>query len=129
MQIQSCFKGQRVLYKENGKLATILSVAHNSSKITIAFDNAERREVSAQALEPSSEEATRQSETGVPMRPCPQCATKMPVTETTCPNCGFQYGVKKGSVAGKVFKTIVILAILAAVAYAVWKYVLPMLQR
>src|SRR5262245_18211757 len=104
MLIKDCFKGQRVILKENGKPATILSVSHTAGKITIAFDNAERKEVSSSALDPAGEEASRKTETGVPMRPCPQCASKMPINETTCPNCGFQYGVKRGSAAGKVFK-------------------------
>jgi predicted nucleic acid-binding Zn ribbon protein len=129
MLIKDCFKGQRVVFKENGKPATILSVSHTAGKITIAFDNAERKEVSSSALDPAGEEASRQTETGVPMRPCPQCATKMPTNETVCPNCGFRYGVKKSSSAGKIFKTILLLAVLAVAVYAVWKYVWPMIQR
>jgi hypothetical protein len=124
MLIQNCFKGQRVVFKENGKTATILSVSHTAGKITIAFENAERREVSASGLEPAGEEASHQSESGERMRPCPNCATKMPLAETKCPNCGFQYGVKKSSAAGKVFKSFVVLIVLAAIGYAVWKYVL-----
>lgn len=129
MLIKDCFKGQRVVFKENGKPATILSVSHTAGKITIAFDNAERREVSASGIDPAGEEASRRTEAGTPTRPCPNCATRMPLDVTTCPNCGFEYGVKKKSAAGAVFKTIVILIILGAIAYAVWKYVLPMIQR
>src|SRR5438128_10924464 len=101
MLIHNCFKGQQVVYKENGKLATILSVSHTVGKITIAFENAERKDVSPTALEPAGEEASHKTESGVPMRPCPKCATKMPISETTCPNCGFEYGIKKSSAPGK----------------------------
>lgn len=129
MLIQNCQKGQRVIYKENGKPATILSVSHTAGKITIAFDNAERREVLPSALDPADESAAAETKSSVPMRPCPQCATKMPLDVNVCPNCGFEYGVKKKSPAGKVFKLVVVLAILGALAYAAWKYLLPMLNR
>jgi len=127
MLIKDCFKGQRVVFKENGRPATILSVSHTAGKVTIAFDSAERREVSASALDPAGEEASRRTEEGTPTRPCPNCATRMPLDSHVCPKCGFQYGVKTGSAAGKVFKFLVILVILGGIAWAIWTYVLPKL--
>src|ERR1051325_628136 len=97
MLIQNCFKGQRVVYKESGRCATVLSVSHNVGKITIAFENAERKDVSPAALEPATAEASHKTESGIAMRPCPNCATKMPASESTCPNCGFEYGVKRSN--------------------------------
>jgi hypothetical protein len=129
MLIQDCFKGQRVRYKENNKLATVLSVSHTASKITIAFDNAERRDVPPTSLEAADDAPPVAEKPGKPMRPCPNCATKLPLNVHVCPHCGFEYGVKKKSAAGKVFKAVVILAVLAALAYAAWKYLLPMLNR
>jgi len=47
--------------------------------------------------------------------------------QRVCPKCGFQYGVKTGSAAGKAFKFLVILVILGGIAWAIWTYVLPKL--
>lgn len=124
MLIQNCLKGQRVVCKENGKLATILSVSHNKGEILIAFDNAERRTVSSAVLEPATEEQAAQTKPSQPMRPCPQCATKMPIDATTCPKCGFRYGVKKRSPLAGVVKSIVVIIILVAIALVVWKFLL-----
>jgi hypothetical protein len=123
MLIQNCSKGQRVLYKENGKVATVQSVSHNKGEIFVVFENGERMKVAPAMIEPATEEQAVESKTGGSMRPCPRCATKMPVDETTCPSCGFQYGIKKEG-GGGFAKALVILIILAAIAYAVWKFVL-----
>ena len=125
MLIQECSKGQRVHHKESGKIATVLSVSHNKGEILIAFDNASRLKVQAHSLEPAQGEPPPQAESGGPMRPCPQCATQMPLDATVCPSCGFEYGVKKRGGLGGLIKAFVILIILVAIGYAVWKYVLP----
>lgn len=124
MQIRNCFKGQRVIYKENGKVATILSVSHNKGEILIAFDNAERAKVGPHLLEPATEQDASGEKSGGPRRPCPQCGEKMPVDEKVCPACGFQYGVKKRSAFGRIVKKLLTVVVLLAIAYAVWKYVL-----
>lgn len=124
MLIQNCFKGQRVVYKENGKPATILSVSHNKGEIVIAFDNAERLTVASSLLEPAGEGQAPARKPGGPSRPCPQCGTRMGVDETTCPECGFQYGVKKGGGSRGLVKAFLTIVVLAAIGYVVWKFVL-----
>ncbi len=124
MQIQDCFAGQRVVYKENGRSATIKDVDLQKAEIEIVFDNSARARVHPRLLEPSLAEAGVESAPSGPMRPCPQCAAKMSASATTCPSCGFQYGVETPKQKSGVLKFAVILIALAGIAYAVWKYVL-----
>lgn len=124
MQMSECVKGQRVTYLENGKPATVKDIFLDKREVLIEFDNGSRAHVQARLIDPA--QAGEEAVAGGPMRPCPNCAARMPVDATTCPKCGFQYGVRKagcGAVAG-IAKFIVIVAILAGIAYAVWKFLM-----
>src|SRR5437867_9784373 len=94
MQIQDCFKGQRVVSKETGKPATIRDFNAVKGEVLIEFDSLMRTTVSARVLEPAPDAGATSPTTG-PSIACPQCAAKMPLDVTTCPACGFQYGVKQ----------------------------------
>jgi len=123
MNFQDCFTGQRVAVKENGKIASIRKV-HGNGELELDYENGSTGKVHARAVEPAgAAAAAEQSDSSGPMRACPQCAAKMPTSETKCPKCGFEYGVKK-SKGGGFGKVVVILIALAAIAYAVWKFVL-----
>lgn len=127
MQISECVKGQRVTYLEDGKPATVKDVFLDKREVLIELDNGSRVRVQARLIEPAGAEARTEddAEPGGPMRPCPNCAAKMSVDATTCPKCGFQYGVKSGGTGGGgIAKFVIIVIILAGAAYAVWKYVL-----
>lgn len=123
MHFQDCFTGQRVVHKESGKLATVRKV-HNNGEVELTFDAGATGKVHARILEPAPQAASAAPKPGDPMRPCPNCATKMPASETKCPSCGFEYGVKKRGGGGGFVKFVVVLIILAAIGYAVWKFVL-----
>lgn len=123
MHFQDCFSGQRVVHKESGKLATVRKV-HANAEVELTFDSGATGRVHARILEPAAPNATAAATPDEPMRPCPQCATKMPVLETRCPSCGFEYGVKTGGGGGGFVKFIFVLIVLAAIGYAVWKFVL-----
>ncbi len=122
MHFQDCFNGQRVVHKESGKLATIRKI-HNNGEVEINFDVGTTARVHARLLEPAGQAAAPQAKTAEPMRPCPQCATKMPVSATICPSCGFEYGVKKRGTGGTA-KLLIVVIVIAAIAFAVWKFVL-----
>jgi hypothetical protein len=127
MDIKDCFAGQRVLYKENGKAATVKEVLLHKNTVQLVFDNSAQQTVHPRFLQPLS---TREGEvedvsssSGGITNPCPACAAPMPVGSTQCGACGFAYR-KKGSALGGVVKFVVVLAVLAGIGYAVWKYVL-----
>jgi hypothetical protein len=127
MDIKDCFAGQRVLYKENGKAATVKEVMLHKNMVQLVFDNTAQQTVHPRFLQPLStregelEEAVPQS--GGITNPCPSCAAPMPVGARQCSACGFAYR-KKGSALGGLVKFIVFLAVLAGIGAAVWKYVL-----
>ncbi len=124
MHFQDCFTGQRVVHKENGKAATIRKV-HSNGEVDLDFDNGSTARIHARALVPAGAvDSSAQPAAGGPMRSCPQCAAKMPASETTCPACGFEYGVRKRRGSGGLARTLIIVIVLAAIGYAVWKFVL-----
>lgn len=91
------------------------------------FDGGATGHTHARILEPAGQTApaaTATAKPGDPLRPCPNCATKMTTSVTKCPSCGFEYGVKKGGGGGGFVKFLVVLIILAAIGFAVWKFVL-----
>lgn len=127
MDIKDCFAGQRVLYKENGKAATVKEVMLHKNMVQLVFDNTAQQTVHPRFLQPLS---TREGEvesagaaTGGITNPCPSCAAPMPVGSIQCSSCGFAYR-KKGSGLGGLIKFILFLAVLGGIGYAVWKYVL-----
>lgn len=120
MQVHDCFTGQRVLHKESGKLATIRRIQGSSGELDLTFDNGSTTKAHARLVEPAVADV---ADSG-PMRPCPQCATKMPVTLTVCPSCGFEYGMKRSNPPRSIMKFVVLVFVLMASLYAVWKYVL-----
>jgi|ERR1051326_8458646 hypothetical protein len=123
MHFQDCFTGQRVVHKESGKLATIRKV-HSNGEVELTFDAGATAHVHARVLEPLAKAVAAVAKPDGPMRPCPQCATKMPVSETKCPSCGFEYGVKKSSGSSGIGKFLIVVIVLAGIGYAVWKFVL-----
>ncbi len=123
MHIQDCFTGQRVMYKENGKLAAIRRIHGDTGELELAFDNGSTGKAHARLVEPATSPAPDGADSG-PIRQCPQCATRMPVTLTVCPSCGFEYGRKRAKPPRNLMKVMVILMVLVAIAGAVWKYLL-----
>jgi hypothetical protein len=124
MQIQECFAGQRVMYRETGKAATVKEVDLDKREVHVVFDNASRAIVQARLLEPlQADEPAATGPTG-PMRPCPQCGAKMPAAATTCLSCGFQYGVAQPRGGSGIAKFAAVVIILAGIFYVVWKFVL-----
>ena len=124
MNIQDCVKGQRVISKETGKPATIRDFNAVKNEVLIEFDNLMRTTVSARTLEPAPDAAPAGATRSGPARSCPQCAAKMPLDVTTCPACGFQYGVKQSGGIPAIVKLLIVVVVLAVVAFAVWKFVL-----
>ncbi len=127
MDIKDCFAGQRVLYKENGKPATVKDVLLHKNQVQLVFDNETQltvhpRFVQAITTREGGDEAASHEPASL-TNPCPACAAPIPVGVMRCEACGFAYK-KKGSTLGGLVKFIVVLVVLAAVAYAVWKYVL-----
>lgn len=121
MNIQDCIKGQRVISKENGKPATIRDFNAAKNEVLIEFDNLLRTTVSARVLELAPDGGTAPARTG-PAKACPQCAAKMALDAAACPSCGFKFG--KQSRISAVVKLLIAVIVLAAIAYAVWKFVL-----
>lgn len=124
MNIQDCFKGQRVISKETGKPATIRDFNAVKNEVLIEFDSLMRTTVSARVLEPAIGDAGAAPAASGPARACPQCAAKMPLDVTTCPVCGFQYGVKQPGGMPAAVKLLIALVVLGAIAFVVWKFVL-----
>ncbi len=121
MNIQDCFKGLCVTYKVTGKDAAVNYVDRAKGEIEIGFDNGTTARVRPSDVEPAMGGAQSDRPSG-PVRPCPNCAQPIPYGETTCPSCGFQYGVQKPS--SGIGKFIITLIVLGAIAFAVWKFVL-----
>jgi hypothetical protein len=125
MEIQDCFKGQRVRHLETGRVATVREVSLNKHLVDIVFDNGNSAKVAPRMLEASGDSpAAAEDAPREPLRPCPQCAAKMPVSAITCAACGFTYRTEPKRGIPAVVKLIVILILLAAIAFAVWKFVL-----
>lgn len=125
MEIQACSEGLRVVSKETGKVATIKRVLLDKGEVDIEYDNGMTARVHTRIIEPASADESSDGVPAatVPMRPCPQCATRMPVAATTCPSCGFQYGVKKPSGMPGIVKLLLAIIVLAGIAFVVWKFV------
>lgn len=124
MQIQECFEGQRVRFRETGKSATIKEVHPDKNEVLIEFDNHMTSKVHPRSCEPLTEaDATTPVATTGPTRACPQCAAKMPAEVTTCPKCGFAYGVKPAKSSSGLTVLIIALVIAAVAALVVWKFV------
>lgn len=121
MQVQDCFNGQRVFYKENSKLATIRRINGSSGELELAFDNGSTTKAHARLVEPAESGDQDPAQSG-PMRPCPQCAAKMPATVNVCPACGFRYGVKQEKKPSRLLFVLVVLIMFVAVAYFVWRF-------
>jgi len=121
MKVQDCFTGQRVINKENGNPATVRRIYGSSGELELAFDNGSTAKAHARLVEPA--EASPETESG-PMRPCPQCATKMSIDATVCPSCGFEYGVKRAPSRGSGVKILIIAIVVMVIAYVIWKYAL-----
>lgn len=120
MNIQDCLKGLRVTHKPTGRAGTVKDINVHRGYVDIELDNGQSVRVEPAMVEPL--DAAAEPAQKVPMRPCPNCAQLMHYQATVCPSCGFQYGVNKG---GSGFgKTLVVLIILAAIAFAIWKFVL-----
>ena len=122
MQIHSCVAGQRVTYRENGRAGTIKEVHLDKNEVDLVLDNGMRIRAHARLIDPLAGEAA--ATPAGPTRPCPQCAAKMPLDATTCPACGFQYGVKKAAGIPVAVKVLMVLIVVAVAGCVIWKFVL-----
>lgn len=124
MEIQDCDTGLRVTHKETGKVATIKNVQIGKGEVDIEFDNGSIARVPPRLLEPASADQGGGFVSNVPMRPCPQCAEKMPVAATVCESCGYQYRVDGPKGMPGIVKALIAIIVLGAIAFVVWKFVL-----
>ena len=120
MNIRDCIEGLQVTHKGTNKPATVQYADLGKGEVEIAFENGTMARVRPADLDPVMA-GERPPKPAGPSRPCPNCAQPIPYKVTTCPACGFQYGVAKAGGGGK---TIVVIIVLAAIAYAIWKFVL-----
>ena len=123
MQVHQCSSGQRVIHKESGKTATIRRIYPSSGELELEFENGTTSKVHVRLVSPADQPDGEATEGG-PSRPCPQCAAKMPVDAKVCPACGFQYGVRQPKPSLGPVKLLLLVAVLVAIAYGVWKYLL-----
>ena len=125
MELAQCSPGQRVRDKETGKVAAIKSIDRGSGFVEVEFDGGGTARLHPRRLHPVDGAPTAEpaSET-TPMRDCPQCAAKFPLADTTCPACGFQFREKKSGGMPSAVKFLIVIIVLAGIAFAVWKFVL-----
>ncbi len=123
MLIQDCAAGQRIRYRETGRLGTIKNVYLDRNEVDIQIDNQTTTRCHPRLIELAEGAPAAEPSTG-PQRACPQCAAKMPTEATTCPKCGFQYGVGSAKKSSPLLVLIIALVIAAVAAVVVWKFVL-----
>ncbi len=123
MLIQDCAGGQRIRYRETGRQGTIKNVYLDRNEVDIQIDGDTTTRCHPRLIELADGAPAVASPAG-PQRPCPNCAAKMPAEVTTCPTCGFQYGVKTAKKSSGLTTLIIALLVAAVAALAVWKFVL-----
>jgi ribosomal protein L40E len=120
MLIQDCVAGQRIRYRETGRLGTIKNVHLDRNEVDVLIDGSTTSRCHPRLIELTDAAPAAEQPTG-PQRACPSCAAKMPADATTCPKCGFQYGLQITKKSSPLLVLIIALLVAAVAAVVVWK--------